>query len=66
MAWLAMVHLHKALYGLRQAPRAWHTRLTEELTDMGFRPSAADPGLFFLDKHGADRIWLLVYTWTTS
>ena len=29
-------HLHKALYGLRQAPRAWHTRLTEELTGMGF------------------------------
>ena len=24
-------HLHRALYGLRQAPRAWHIRLTEEL-----------------------------------
>ena len=37
--------LHKALYGLKQAPRAWHTRLNEELTEMGFKPTAADPGL---------------------
>ena len=53
-------HLHRALYGLRQAPRAWHTRLTEELANMGFKPSSADPGLHFLDTESG-RIFLLVY-----
>ena len=53
-------HLQKALYGLRQAPRAWHTRLTEELVNLGFQPSAADPGLHFLDTESG-RIYLLVY-----
>ena len=40
-------HLHKALYGLKQAPGAWHRRLTEGRTEMGFVPSAADPGFNF-------------------
>ena len=53
-------HLHRALYGLRQAPRAWHIRLTEELTKLGFKPSAADPGLHYLDTESG-RIYLLVY-----
>ena len=53
-------HLLKALYGLRQASRAWHTRLTEELTGMGFQPSAADPGLHFLERDNR-RIFMLVY-----
>ena len=42
-------HLHRALYGLRQAPRAWHIRPMEVLTAMGFTPSAADASL--LDDH---------------
>ena len=36
-------HLKKTLYGLRQAPRAWHTKLKQELEKLGFRPSEADP-----------------------
>jgi hypothetical protein len=39
-------HLKKALYGLRQAPRAWHTKLKKELEDIGFIASSTDPGLF--------------------
>ena len=50
-------HLHKALYGLRQAPRAWHTRLKQELECLGFRASEADPGLYV----GAEGIYLLIY-----
>ena len=42
-------HLKKALYGLRQAPRAWHTKLKMELEDIGFIASSTDPGLFI--KH---------------
>jgi Reverse transcriptase (RNA-dependent DNA polymerase) len=34
--------LKKTLYGLRQAPRAWHQRLTAALIDNGFTPSSAD------------------------
>lgn len=53
-------HLHKSLYGLRQAPRAWHLRLKEELEKLGFTASAADPGLYISnDKAGTS--FLLVY-----
>lgn len=53
-------HLKKSLYGLRQAPRAWHTRLKEELELMGFTASDADPGLYI--AHNKDNnIYILVY-----
>jgi hypothetical protein len=38
--------LKRSLYRLRQAPRAWHTRLKEELGHLGFEPSEADAALF--------------------
>jgi hypothetical protein len=31
-----VLKLQKALYGLRQAPRAWNTKLHKTLTDLGF------------------------------
>ena len=34
--------LRKAIYGLRQAPRAWHAKLNSTLEGMGFRASTAD------------------------
>ena len=39
-------HLKRTLYGLRQAPRAWHLRLKEELGLLGFEASEADPAFF--------------------
>jgi hypothetical protein len=39
-------HLQRALYGLRQAPRSWHIRLSKELESHGFEVSEADPGLY--------------------
>ena len=54
--------LHKALYGLKQAPRAWHTRLNEELTEMGFKPSAADPGLYCKDVESGRMYLLVIYS----
>ena len=52
--------LQKAIYGLRQAPRAWHTKLKKELEAMGFVASAADPALWV--KSGkAGVVYLLVY-----
>jgi hypothetical protein len=38
--------LKKALYGLKQAGRQWYDTFMCELADLGFRPSAADPGVF--------------------
>ena len=52
-------HLHKSLYGLRQASRAWHTRLKEELNKHGFTPSQADAGLFVL--HECTPVYILAY-----
>ena len=49
--------LNRALYGLRQAPRAWHQTLKQELKSLGFRESHADPSLFL----GDDRVYLLTY-----
>ena len=52
-------HLHRALYGLRQAPRAWHLRLKEELEAIGCIASAADPGLYILE--GPHAVYILIY-----
>ncbi|KAJ9519674.1 hypothetical protein QJQ45_013303, partial [Haematococcus lacustris] len=52
--------LQKALYGLRQAPRAWHARLKQVLEGMGFRASESDPALFTMQRQ-AGMVYLLVY-----
>lgn len=39
-------HLHKSLYGLRQAPRAWFDCLATKFKEFGLSPSSADPCLF--------------------
>ncbi|KAF0891669.1 hypothetical protein E2562_010887 [Oryza meyeriana var. granulata] len=38
--------LDKALYGLRQAPRAWNTKLDATLKKIGFRQSPLEHGLY--------------------
>jgi hypothetical protein len=38
--------LHKAIYGLKQVPRAWFTRLSNFLLDLGFKGSLVDTSLF--------------------
>ncbi|XP_042984766.1 pectinesterase inhibitor 10-like [Carya illinoinensis] len=52
--------LHKALYGLRQSPRAWYSRLSNRLVDLGFNISTADPSLF-LRTTSHSKICVLVY-----
>lgn len=54
-------HLKRALYGLRQAPRAWHQRLKSELETYGFTESKADPGLYIWDDANAATAYILVY-----
>ena len=38
--------LNKALYGIKQAPRAWYDTLKEFLMKKGFKPGSLDPTLF--------------------
>ena len=52
--------LHKAIYGLRQAPRAWFDRLRTSLLRSGFINSKADTSLFF-KRHHSKLLLILVY-----
>lgn len=52
--------LHKAIYGLKQALRAWFTRLSTFLLEIGFRGSLVDTSLFIY-IHGPVQIYMLVY-----
>lgn len=52
--------LDKALYGLKEAPQAWFSRLSKKLYDLGFQGSKADTSLFFYNK-GDLTIYVLTY-----
>jgi hypothetical protein len=52
--------LDKAIYGFKQAPRAWYSRLSEKLVKLGFQASKSDTSLFFYNKGGIT-IFMLVY-----
>jgi hypothetical protein len=41
-----VLRLHKALYGLRQAPRAWNSKLDTVLNDLGFIKCKVEHGLY--------------------
>ena len=38
--------LHKSIYGLKQSPRAWYSKLSWELSKLGFTKSSADSCMF--------------------
>jgi hypothetical protein len=42
----AVCQLKKSLYGLKQTPRAWNTKITQQLLKMSFETSKADSSLF--------------------
>ena len=42
--------LHRDIYGIKQAPRAWYSRIDNYLQDMGFQQSEADHNLYFLSS----------------
>ncbi|GJV95056.1 putative RNA-directed DNA polymerase [Tanacetum coccineum] len=52
--------LHKSLYGLKHAPRAWFQRLSKALFDLGFKGSKTDPSLFIYSR-GDTLLYILVY-----
>lgn len=52
--------LHKSLYELKQAPRAWFECLSKELVKLGFYSSKADSSLFIL-RSNSTLILILIY-----
>ena len=52
--------LRKAIYGVKQAPRAWYMELKQHLLNIGFVNSLADTSLFIY-SHGTTLLYLLVY-----
>ena len=43
------IRLKKSLYGLKQAAKQWHTKLTSVFREIGFIQSDSDPCLFYRD-----------------
>jgi len=41
-----VLRLHKALYGLQQAPRAWNSKLDSRLKGMGFEQSPPEVAIY--------------------
>nr|CAE03285.2 OSJNBb0046P18.1 [Oryza sativa Japonica Group] len=52
--------LHKALYGLRQAPRAWNAKLDSSLLSFGFHRSSSEHGVYTRTR-GGRRLTVGVY-----
>jgi histone deacetylase 1/2 len=52
--------LQRAIYGLKQSPRAWYARLSARLLQLGFVPSRADTSLFIFNQAGV-QVFMLVY-----
>ena len=55
-----MCKLHKAIYGLKQALRAWFDKLKSTLLAHKFQSSKSDPSLFVYSDN-ATVIYMLVY-----
>lgn len=52
--------MKKSLYGLRQAPRCWYSKLEKVLREFGFSNEYADQSLFFKVR-GSTCLHILVY-----
>ena len=52
--------LDKAIYRLKQAPRAWYAKLSSKLLALGFKSSKADMSLFFYNEGGVT-VFVLIY-----
>ena len=52
--------LRKALYGLRQAGRQWHTKIDSALKEVGMHPTNGDPCVY-VDRSRDEVTYLLLY-----
>ncbi|CAL1392261.1 unnamed protein product [Linum trigynum] len=51
-----VLKLHKALYGLRQSPRAWNTKLDKTLKSLGFVKSPVEHAIYRRNKNQSNLI----------
>ncbi|PIK33519.1 hypothetical protein BSL78_29666 [Apostichopus japonicus] len=58
-----VLRLRKAIYGLKQSPRAWYHKLSSTLTDNGFRKSHSDHTLF--TRQNPKESWRSWFMWMT-
>ena len=52
--------LKRSIYGLRQAPRAWHTKLATDLATLGYTSFQHAESIFWRDKDNI-KVFLLIY-----
>jgi transposase InsO family protein len=52
--------LKKSLYGLKQSPRCWNTKLNGFLEEQGFKRCISDPSIYW-KKSGKEQIYVAVY-----
>ena len=45
-----IIHLKKALYGVKQSPRVWQTKLQDLLKDLGYQPLVSDSAVYINPK----------------
>jgi hypothetical protein len=55
-----VLHLHKALYGLNQAPWAWNEKLDQTLMSLGFLRCPSEPAIYTRRRNGS-RLIIGVY-----
>ena len=54
--------LHKAIYGLKQASRAWNLQFHGVLLALGFKRMTADAGIYVLNRREGDApLFVIVY-----
>jgi hypothetical protein len=53
-------HPKRLLYSLKQAPRAWHTKVKEKLGSSGSKVSCSHPGFFIGSEQGV-KVFVLIY-----
>jgi hypothetical protein len=56
-----VLKLKKSLYGLKQSPRCWNTRLTAFLKDKNFTQSKTDPCLFMRSEGNKTKTIIAIY-----
>ena len=54
-----MCRMKKSSYEMKQAPRAWYSRIDSYLMSMGFHKSEVDPNIYYIVTSGVQLILLL-------
>ena len=53
-----IIHLKKTLYGLKQSPRVWQTKLQDLLKDLGYQPLISDSAVYINLK---ERLFVITF-----